>query len=86
MEEVEDMQNPRRILLSEDGNNQVLNIPREFSLSGTEVLLRKEGRCLVIEPISESASLLSLLSSWTEIPEEISDPDMGLLPLDEVIL
>ncbi|MGJ3244644.1 MAG: antitoxin [Elainellaceae cyanobacterium] len=56
------MQNPRHVSLLTNGQDQVLRIPREFALSGTEVLLHKEGQRLIIEPISPH-SLLSLLAT-----------------------
>ncbi len=73
------MQNSHRVPLSTDDENQVLNIPHEFALSGTEVLLGKEGRCLVVEPILISTSLLALLATLPDIPEEFPDSDIGLL-------
>jgi len=59
--------------------------PQEFALSSTEVLLRKEGNRLIIEPIS-SGSLLSLLATLEDIPENFPNVDEGLLPLDDITL
>ena len=75
------MPNLRHLSLLQDGEEQVLTIPQEFALSSTEVLLRKEGTRLIIEPIS-SSSLLSLLATLEDIPENFPNVDEGLLPLD----
>ena len=77
------MQNPFQVSLLRDGLKQILEIPQEFALRGTEVLLRKEGQRLVIEPVA-SASLLSLLKTLPDISDSFADFDEGLLPLDDV--
>jgi antitoxin VapB len=79
------MPNSRHVYLLQDGQNQVLTIPDEFVLPSTEVLLRKEGNRLIIEPIL-SGSLLSLLVTLEEITETFPDVDEGLLPLDDITL
>ncbi len=79
------MSNSCHVYLLRDGQHQVLTIPDEFALSSTEVLLRKEGNRLIIEPIS-SGSLLSLLATLEDIPENFSNIDEGLLPLDDIVL
>ncbi|MCG8366859.1 MAG: AbrB/MazE/SpoVT family DNA-binding domain-containing protein [Pseudanabaenales cyanobacterium] len=71
------MQNSCHVSLSTSGEDQILTIPHEFALSGTEVLLRKEGRRLIIEPIPVS-SLLSLLTTLQDITDDfpnIAYPD-----------
>lgn len=79
------MQNSRHASLLTNGQDQVLTIPHELALSGTEVLLRKEGHRLIIEPIP-SSSLLSLLSSLPDITDHFPDIDEALLPLDDITL
>ena len=79
------MQTAHHVSLLTSGQNQVLTIPHELALPGTEVLLRKEGRRLIIEPLP-STSLLSLLSSMQDITDSFPDPDEGLLPLDDISL
>ena len=79
------MRNSCHISLLTSGKDQVLTIPHEFTLSGTEVLLRKEGDRLVIEPIPVN-SLLAVLSTLQDIPDDFPDIDKGLLPLDEITL
>ncbi len=79
------MPNSCHVYLLRDGQHQVLNIPDEFALSSTEVLLRKEGNRLIIEPIP-SGSLLSLLATLEDIAENFPNVDEGLLPLDDIVL
>ena len=79
------MQNSRHVSLLTNGQDQVLTIPHEFALSDTEVLLRKEGHRLIIEPIP-SNSLLSLLTKLQDITDNFPDIDEGLLPLDDITL
>ena len=79
------MRNSCHVSLLNSGKDQVLTIPHEFTLSGTEVLLRKEGDRLVIEPIPTN-SLLSLLSILQDISDDFPDMDEGLLFLDDIKL
>jgi antitoxin VapB len=77
------MQNSCQAYLSTSGQDQILTIPHEFALLGTEVLLRKEGNRLIIEPILP-ISLLSLLGTLPELTDEFPNLDEGLLPLDDI--
>ena len=79
------MPNSRHVCLLQNGQDQVLTIPQEFALPSTEVVLRKEGNRLIIEPIRHS-SLLALLSTLEEITDHFPDIDEGLLPLDDITL
>ncbi|NEQ70313.1 MAG: AbrB/MazE/SpoVT family DNA-binding domain-containing protein [Symploca sp. SIO2D2] len=75
------MPNSCHVQLERNGQNQVLTIPQEFALPGKEVLLRKVGSRLIIEPIPQG-SLLSLLSTLPEITEDFPDVDEKLLPIE----
>jgi len=66
------MPNSCHVYLLDNGQNQVLTIPHEFALPGKEVLLRKVGSRLIIEPIPHG-SLLSLLSTLPEITDDFPD-------------
>jgi len=79
------MQNSRHVSLSTSGYEQILTIPHEFALSSTEVSLRKDGQRLIIEPIPPN-SLLALLMTLPDIPDQFPDIDEGLLPLDDITL
>lgn len=78
------MQIPRQVSLQSAGEDQVLTIPHEFTLPGTEVLLRKEGDRLIVEPI-QATSLLALLATLEDIPDEFPDIDDQVMPLDNII-
>lgn len=73
------------VRLFHNGTNQALNIPPDFELPTDEVLIRKEGERLIIEPIRR-ASLLALLATLQDIEDEFPDGDADLLPLDEIQL
>ncbi len=64
----------RRVRLFRNGRNQALRIPREFELDADEAILRKEGDCLVIEPVRKGR-LLALLASLAPLEEPL--PDIG---------
>jgi len=75
------MPNSCHVQLDRNGQNQVLTIPQEFALPSKEVLLRKIGSRLIIEPIPQG-SLLSLLSTLPEITDNFPDVDEELLPIE----
>ena len=67
----------RHARLFRNGRNQAVRIPREFEFKGKDVVLRKVGDRLIIEPAKRKKSLLALLASWEPIEEglpEIPDP------------
>lgn len=71
------------VSLSTEGQDQVLTIPQNFALAGTEVMLRKEGQRIIIEPLLPN-SLLALLTQLSDIEEEFPNVDAGLPPMDDV--
>lgn len=79
------MSQTRHVFLSTQGQDQILTIPPEFAVTGTEVILRKEGERLIIEPISPS-SLLALLTALSDLEEDFPNVDEGLLPVDDITL
>jgi antitoxin VapB len=79
------MPKTRHVSLSTNGQEQVLTIPHEFALLGTEVLVRKEGHRLIIESISPN-SLLSLLTTLQDIADDFPEINEGLPPLDDIAL
>jgi len=74
-----------RVQLLQHGQQQVLTIPQEFALPDTEVLLRKQGNRLIVEPIC-SGSLLSVLATLPALSDPFPDVDEGLLPLNDIVL
>ena len=76
------MSNPRHARLFRNGRNQAIRIPREMELPGEEVLVRKEGGRLIIEPI-EREGLLPWLHSLAPLDQAFPDVDQGLTGLDD---
>ena len=76
----------RHARLFRNGRNQAVRIPREFELPGQEVIIRKDGDRLILEPVRKFNNLAELLASWEPIDEEFPDVDEGLLPLDDIEL
>lgn len=70
----------RRVRLFRDGRNQVVHIPREFELPGTEAILRlDEGRLILqaAEPDALVAALnrLEFLDEeWPDIEDPLPEP------------
>jgi len=79
------MNRERHVSLFKNGRNQAIRIPREFELPGTEAIIRKEGACLVIEPIVKG-KLLSLLATMEPVDEVFPDIDADLPLLDDIDL
>ena len=68
----------RRARLFRNGRNQAVRIPREFELPGQEVVIRKDGARLILEPVKKFNNIAELLASWETIEDEefpeIEDP------------
>ncbi len=75
----------RHARLFRNGRNQAVRIPREFELEGEEVLIRKEGGCLMIMPVVKP-SLLAMLAAMEPLDVEFPEVDVGLPSLDDVEL
>lgn len=75
----------RHARLFRNGRNQAIRIPREFEFAEDEVLIRKEGNTLVIEPV-QKPSLLAVLAMMEPLDTDFPDVDEGLLPTEEVDL
>ena len=73
----------RHVRLFRNGRNQAVRIPRDFELEGAEAVMRREGDCLIIEPVRKGR-LLALLARLQPLREEFPDVDDTLLPVDDV--
>ena len=73
----------RHVRLFRNGRNQAVRIPRDFELDGSEATMRREGDCLILEPIRRGR-LLDLLARLEPLPEAFPDVDATLAPLDDV--
>ncbi|EWY41583.1 twitching motility protein PilT [Skermanella stibiiresistens SB22] len=62
----------RHVRLFRYGGNQAVRIPVEFELPGDEVILRREGDRLVIEPVAKRR-LADLLATWEPLDEDIPE-------------
>ncbi|MEE9494396.1 MAG: AbrB/MazE/SpoVT family DNA-binding domain-containing protein [Gammaproteobacteria bacterium] len=78
-------QNERHIRLFRNGRNQALRIPREFELEGDEAIIRKEGNCLIVEPVRKG-KLLSILATLPPLDEPFPNVDEDLPQLDDLDL
>jgi antitoxin VapB len=79
------MQQVRTASLFRNGRNQALRIPREFEFEGTEVIVRKEGTRLIIDPVKTKPTLLELLATFEALDEEFPTIEDLPLPIDEQI-
>lgn len=61
----------RNVKLFRNGRNQAVRIPREFELSGDEVVMRKEGEGIFIAPIRRR-SLSEVLATLSPIEEDFA--------------
>jgi antitoxin VapB len=53
--------------LFKNGNSQAVRLPKEFRFKGTEVVIRKEGSRVILEPLEKAA--------WPEGFWDIFKPD-----------
>lgn len=67
----------RHVRLFRIGRNQALRIPRAFELDGNDVILRREGDRLIVEPVRKGR-LLTLLASLEPLDGPFPDVDEDL--------
>lgn len=75
----------RHVRLFRNGKNQAVRIPRKFELNAQEVIMRREGNRLIIEPVPQKG-LLVVLAELTSLEENFPDIDTRLAPLDDIDL
>src|SRR5689334_3720860 len=56
-----------------NGRSQAVRLPREFRLPGNEVLIRRDGNCLILEPIDERGWPLDLWEQIDALASEFDD-------------
>jgi antitoxin VapB len=85
----------RHARLFRNGANQAVRIPKEFELPGKDVIIRQEGKRLVIEVVEPQfkkgspQAMLAMLDEMAQleaIDEDVPDADAGMLPLDAIEL
>jgi antitoxin VapB len=70
------MPEKRHVRLFRNGRNQVVRVPVEFELPGTEAIMHRDGDRLIIEPV-RGRGLVAQLKSMKPLEEafpEIDDP------------
>jgi antitoxin VapB len=72
-----------QVRLFHNGRNQTLNIPHAFEMPSNDVVIRRDGEKLIIEPFKKR-SLLELLATLKDIDEDFPNVDDGLVPLDNI--
>ncbi len=72
---------PLRAKLFQNGGSQAVRLPKEYRfVDQHEVLVRREGRRVILEPVDEwSQAFRSCLGAWDEeiprpTPEDLRDP------------
>ena len=85
----------RHVRLFRNGANQAVRIPREFEFDAQEVVMKKVGNTLVLEPVTlwpQRGSAAALRMALDEIKklgpceDPFPDVDEGVLPLDDIDL
>jgi antitoxin VapB len=66
------MDDNRHVKLTRHGEHQVVEIPRDMEMKGSEVIVHKEGDRLVIEPVP-GRSLKEILAALKPICERIPE-------------
>ncbi len=65
--------------LFKNGNSQAVRLPKEFRFEGDEVLIRREGRKVIIEPKKKKGKWHSFFADNTVVPDDFL-ADRGDVP------
>lgn len=76
----------RHVKIFKNGRNRAVRIPVEFDFPGDEVVMRKEGDVITMEPVKKKSDLFEWLATLEPLDEEFPDVDEGLLPPEDVDL
>jgi antitoxin VapB len=69
---MEAVMHARKVNLFKNGRSQALRIPKEFEFAGKEVLVRKEGKKLIVEA-DEPSDLVAWLKTLEPLDETIGE-------------
>jgi antitoxin VapB len=78
------MTGQRHVKLFRNGRNQAVRIPVEFELPGDEAIMRRDGDCLVIEPVRKRG-LVALLKTMKPLEEDFPEIDDSVPPPENVL-
>jgi antitoxin VapB len=73
--------NARTARLFRNNHSQAVRIPRDFELSGDEVLIQKKGDCLILKPVKK-IPFRDLVMQWDSLDETL--PAIEDLPAEPV--
>jgi antitoxin VapB len=79
------MQTERHVRLFRNGRNQAVRIPRDFELDGNEAIIRKDGKRLILEPVSAKNRLVELLKTLEPIQEEFPEMKDPLTEYEDIL-
>jgi antitoxin VapB len=69
------MEQAKRAKLFWTSRSQAIRLPKEYRFSGDSVLVRKEGKSVIIEPLEEWPD--DYVQSFLGAPEDFARPDQG---------
>jgi len=77
-----------RAKLFKNGRSQAVRLPLEFRLPGTEVVIRRVGTSIVLEPLAESGLPVGFWDALDDLGKGVEFPDVeplaaGLLDLSQ---
>jgi antitoxin VapB len=78
------MSEQRHVRLFRNGRNQVVRIPVEFELPGSEAIMHRDGERLVIEPVRKRG-LIALLKTMKPLQEEFPEIDDPVSTTENVL-
>lgn len=80
------MSEARKVSLFRNGRNKAVRIPVEFEPEGDEMLIRKEGDLIILQPVKPPKTMRELLASWEPEPDFPDIDDSDLPPLRDINL
>jgi antitoxin VapB len=57
-----------------NGRSQAVRLPKEFRFQGDEVMIHRQGRRVVLEPVQRRAWPKGYWTSWKKVPDDFQAP------------
>lgn len=76
----------RHVKVFKNGRNRAVRIPVEFEFAGDEVIMRKDGDKIIIEPVKTKPDFFEWLESLEPWDEDFPDLDEKQPPPEDVNL